>query len=103
VVILKGADKIVIPEKFWFALFLLVVGTVILLATIFHHKAQKQLRHLTGIVSILEAMVMSVVGYLYLSDGKVYLPYVCFGAALMFLIAAVIYFTKHKNTSVRTH
>ena len=95
-VLLKGFDKVAVPGKAGFAVVLIVIGLFILFGTIFHHRFEKALRHFDGIIAFLEAVTIGIVGYLYLKDGKELIQYICFFAAGMFLIAAVIHFTNPK-------
>lgn len=99
VVLLKGFDKLTVPGKTGFAVVLIVIGLLILFGTIFHHRFKKALKHFAGIIALLEAITMAIVGYLYLKDGKDLIQYVCFFAAIMFLIAAIIHFTKSKGAA----
>lgn len=96
VVLLKGFDKLAVPGKVGFAIVLIVIGLIILFGTIFHHRFEKALKHFAGVIALLEAITMGIVGYLYMKDGKELIQYVCFFAAGMFLIAAVIHFTNPK-------
>lgn len=96
VVLLKGFDKLAVPGKVGFAIVLIVIGLIILFGTIFHHRFEKALKHYAGVIALLEAITMGIVGYLYMKDGKELIQYVCFFAAGMFLIAAVIHFTNPK-------
>ena len=75
---------------------LIVIGLIILFGTIFHHRFEKALKHFAGVIALLEAITMGIVGYLYMKDGKELIQYVCFFAAGMFLIASVIHFTNPK-------
>jgi hypothetical protein len=96
-VLLKGFDKVTVPGKTPYAIVLIVIGMMILLGTIFHHRFEKILKHLKGIIPLLEAITMGIVGYLYLKDGKQGLQYVCFAASVMFIIAAIVYFSKSRK------
>ena len=96
VVLLKGFDKVAVPGKVGFAVVLIVIGLIILFGTIFHHRFEKALKHFAGVIALLEAITMGIVGYLYMKDGKELIQYVCFFAAGMFLIASVIHFTNPK-------
>jgi phosphoglycerol transferase MdoB-like AlkP superfamily enzyme len=98
VVLLKGIDKLNVPGKGPFAITLILIALFIFFGTAFHHRFEKAFRHLKGYVALLESIVMSMIGYLYLKDGKMMLQYVCFGASLLFLVAAIVYFSK-----VRSH
>ena len=97
VVLLKGFDKLVVPGKVGYAVVLIVIGLIILLGTILHHRFEKIVKHFHGIVALLEAITMAIVGYLYLKDGKELVQYACFFATGMFLIAAILHFTKSKS------
>jgi hypothetical protein len=98
IVILKGIDKVTIPGKAVYGIIFLAIGVLILLGTIFHHRAGKYLKHLKPMVFILEAIVIGLVGYLFLKEGKNYLQYLCFFAALMFVVATIVYLVKNKNS-----
>src|SRR5688572_14459653 len=95
VVIMKGLDKIDVPGKTGVAVVFLLIGLFIVLGTIFHHKAQKLLKHFKAYVFALEAIIMTIVGYLYLKDDKQMIQYVCFAAAIMFVVALVVYIRKN--------
>jgi predicted MFS family arabinose efflux permease len=97
VIIMKGLDKLGVPGKTWVSVIFLLMGILIVLGTIFHHKAEKLLRHFKAYVFAFEAIAMAVVGYLYLKDGKQFIQYVCFAASIMFVIALVVYFRRRKK------
>lgn len=99
VIIMKGLDKIETPGKLGYAIIFLLIGALIILGTIFHHKAEKVLHHFKAYVFIFESIVMSIVGYLYMKEGKQYIQYVCFAAAIMFLVATFIYIKKAKASA----
>jgi hypothetical protein len=104
VVILKGIDKIDTPGKLWYGILFLSIGLLIIGGTLFHHKAEKQLKHFKAYVLIFEAIVMITVGYLYEKEGKQFIQYVCFAAAGMFAVALVIYIRKKRvRPSVQLH
>ena len=97
VIIIKGLDKIETPGKLWVSIVFLTIGVLIVLGTIFHHKAEKLLKHFKAYVFAFEAVVMAIVGYLYMKDGKQMIQYVCFAASLMFLVALVVYIKNRKR------
>jgi hypothetical protein len=97
VVIIKGLDKIDTPGKMSYGILFLIMGLLIAVGTLFHHKAEKLLKHFKAYVLIFEAVIMGIVGYLYVKEGKHLLQYVCFAASMMFVVALVIYITKSKS------
>lgn len=99
VIIIKGLDKIGTPGKLWVSILFLTLGVLIILGTIFHHKAEKLLKHFKAYVFVFEAVVMAVVGYLYVKEGKQMIQYVCFAASLMFVVALIVYLRKRKSIS----
>lgn len=99
VVLLKGFDKLGVPGKTAYAIILVAIGLIILTGTIFHHRFEKSPKHFKGVIFLLEALTMGIVGYLYAKDGKEFLPYVCYLASAIFVLAAVIYFSKAKRKS----
>ena len=94
VVLMKGVDKIDKPGKLWFGIVFIFIALLIVFGNIFHHRAEKILRHFKAYVFVLEAIVISIVGYLYMKDGKQMIQYVCFASAFVFMIALVIYIKK---------
>ena len=48
-------------------------------------------------IFVIEFVVLSIVGYLYLKEGKAYIQYVCFASAIMFLIAFIVYMKNLKT------
>jgi FtsH-binding integral membrane protein len=103
VVFLKGIDKVALPGKTGFGIILIVVSLIIFFGTIFHHRAEKYLKHFKAWVFVLEAIVMSIVGYLYLKDGKQMIQYLCFASAIIFIVATFIYFRKAKSSPQVNH
>jgi hypothetical protein len=96
VVLMKGLDKIETPGKTGIAILFIIISVLIVLGTIFHHKAGKLLKHFKAYVFVFEAIVMAIVGYLYMKDGKQFIQYVCFATAIMFIAAVIIYLKKAK-------
>jgi hypothetical protein len=99
VVFMKGLDKIDRPGKLLYAIIFMVIGILIVLGTVFHHRFDRHLRHFKGFVLIFEAIVMAIVGYLYMKDGKQYIQYACFLTSIGFIIATIIYFTRPKSAA----
>jgi uncharacterized membrane protein YedE/YeeE len=99
VVFMKGLDKIDRPGKLLYAIIFMVIGVLIVLGTVFHHRFERHLRHFKGFVLIFEAIVMAIVGYLYMKDGKQYIQYACFLTSIGFIIATIIYFTRPKSAA----
>jgi hypothetical protein len=97
VILMKGLDKLGQPGKLWVGIIFLAIAVFIVLGSIFHHKAETMLKHFKAYVFVLEAIVMSIVGYLYMKEGKQMIQYVCFASSLIFIIATIIYITKVKN------
>jgi hypothetical protein len=44
-----------------------------------------------------EALVMAFTSYIYFSEGKIYIPYVCLAASLGFLASVFVLYKRHKN------
>lgn len=103
VVLLKGFDKVQVDGKGTYGIILIVIGVLIVLGTVFHHRAEKYLKHFKPMVFILEAIVMAIVGYLYMKDGKQFIQYVCFATSVVFVVATIIYFSKVNQTSPKAH
>ena len=101
-VFLKGLDKIDQPGKFGIGMLFMCIAAFFVLGIVFHHKAEKLFKHFQLYAFLLESIVMATVGYLYMKDGKVYLPYFCFFASAMFIVAAVIYLIKQRKSSTAT-
>ncbi|HYG02343.1 MAG TPA: hypothetical protein VD927_07845 [Chryseosolibacter sp.] len=96
-VILKGLDKIENPEKVGIGILFIAIGIVICLGTFFHHKASRLLKHFKAYVLVFEIIVMAVVGYMYMAEGKQYLQYVCFATVALFFVALIVYIRKRKS------
>jgi hypothetical protein len=97
VILLKGLDKVEIDGKAGYGIIFIVISILIVAGTIFHHRAEKYFKHFKPVVFVLEAVVMAIVGYLYLKDGKQFIQYMCFFASFMCVIATIIYFSKMKR------
>jgi hypothetical protein len=95
VVFLKGLDKFDLG-KTGIGILFMTIGAFIVFGTLFHHKAEKWLRHFKAYVFLLESIVMAVVGYLYMKDGKQYIQYVCYATSVVFIVALIIYIRKVK-------
>jgi hypothetical protein len=98
VILMKGLDKLDNPEKTGYAIIFISIAVLITLGTIFHHRFEKMLKHFKVFAWIFEAIVMAIVGYLYLKEGKQLIQYVCFGAAFMFIVAAIVYIIKQRSS-----
>ena len=98
VILMKGLDKLESPEKTGYAFIFILIAVLIILGTIFHHRFEKILKHFKVYAWIFEAIVMSIVGYLYLKEGKQLIQYVCFGASVMFIVAAIVYIIKQRSS-----
>lgn len=94
VILLKGLDKLETPGKFWFGAIFLFIALFIGAGTFFHHRMERWLRYFKAWVYTSEAVVMGSIGYLYMKEGKHMIQYVCFAAAVMFLVALVVYIRK---------
>jgi hypothetical protein len=97
VVIMKGIDKIDVAGKAFFGVLFISIGLVILLGAIFHHKVESRIRNFKAYAFALEAVVMALVGYIFMKDGKQMIQYLCFFAAAMFLVAIVVYLRRNKT------
>lgn len=103
VILLKGVAKLEDPQKMGVAIVFFIIGLLIILGTVFHHKAGKLLKHFKAYIFALEAIVIAIVGYLYMSEGKQFIQYVCFAASLMFVIALVVYISRIRKGISETH
>jgi len=97
VVFLKGIDKVGTPGKGLYATIFLLIAAAIVFGTVFHHKFERHLKHFKAFVFIFEGVVMAIVGYLYMKEGKQYVQFACFMASIVFFVATVIYFRKAKT------
>ena len=87
VIFMKGIDKVGVDGKTGLGIFFMVLAVLLLLGTIFHHRAVKTLKHFKAFVLITEIIVISIVGVLYMNEGKQYIQYVCFATAILFLVS----------------
>jgi len=101
VVFMKGLDKVTIAGKGWIGALFIMMALFILAGTIFHHRFEKMLRHFKAYVLTLEAVVMAIVGVLYVKEGKQMLPYVFFAASAFFVVALIVYISRHNNSRSR--
>lgn len=98
VVLLKGFDKISHSGKIGIGLLFITIGLLIAAGTIFHHKLEHVIKNFKAYVMLLEAIVLFALGYTYLKDDYHYLQYVCFAAALAYLVVSVVLLMKSKAT-----
>ena len=99
VVFMKGLDKVAMPGKMLYGITFLMIAALIIFGTVFHHRFERHLKHFKGFVFVFEAIVMGVVGYLYLKEGKQYIQYVCFLTAVAYSVVATVYFWKAKTAA----
>lgn len=98
VVLMKGFDKVTIPGKAGIGIFFICIALFIAAGTMFHHKFERLLRHFKAYTYVLESVVVGLVGYLFLKEGKHGLAYTYFFASAMFAVALIVYIAKQKTT-----
>jgi hypothetical protein len=101
VVFMKGIDKIETPGKTVFGLIFIAIALLIVFGTIFHHRFERLLKYFKTYTFIFEAIVWSIMGYLYLKEGRNYIQYACFFAAIGYFIVGLFFIRKTK--SLTTH
>src|SRR3954471_11992175 len=79
VIAMKGLDKVELGKPVIGSI-LVVIALIIATGTILHHRMEKYLKHFVAVIYISEAIVMSIVAYLYMKDGKQYIQYACLAA-----------------------
>lgn len=73
VISIKGIDK-------WeqghvgFGAFFVMLGVLLFLATLFHHRLSHRIKSFDAFVMGVEAVVLGLIAYLYFHDGKKALP-----------------------------
>ena len=97
VIVLKGISKLDHPEKLGYSLVFILIGLALAAGTLFHHKFEHLIKNFKGYVFLLESIVMGIVGYLYLKEGKHYIQYACFFVSFAYLITLIIYLIKRKR------
>ena len=91
VLLLKGITKLAYyPEHRFYVLAFILAGSIITIGTFFHHALEKRFRYITSFFHLIEAGALFLLGYLYAHEGKQYLPYPIYGAAVMFFMAAIL-------------
>lgn len=95
VVLLKGFDKAThFNEHPVTASLLILLGTLILVATIFHRYFTKHFKDFRIILHTFEFFVLIIVAYYYFSEGKRALPSVYVIAAIGHAISAWFFYRK---------
>ncbi|RDC65144.1 hypothetical protein [Adhaeribacter pallidiroseus] len=99
VLLLKGITKLAYyPEHRFYVLAFLLAGCIIVCGTFFHHTLEKRFRYITALFHLIEAGALFLLGYLYAHEGKQYLPYPIYAAAVMFFIAAMLGIIRHRSS-----
>ena len=97
-VILKGVEK---SEHFnehpLVCLSLFFIGLFILFANYRHHFFEKYFKEFNIVLFICEGLVLGVVSYYYLSEGKKGLPYAYLLAALVYFVVAIYLYRKKSS------
>ena len=99
VVLMKGFDKLTTPGKTGVGILFLGIDLFIFAGTIFHHKFERLLRHFKAYTFGLEAIVVFIIGYLLIKEGKTLIPYAYFFASVMFVVALIVYLRKVRANS----
>jgi len=87
----KGLAKLEHPHGYELIIgFLFASAAFIVAITIFHERLHRHVKLLDASVYAIECVIMSIVTWLYASEGKHFLPYVTGAAAAMFAIALVV-------------
>lgn len=87
---MKGISKLEHPETIWAGLLLLFIAAGFILIGLLHHRLQRA----RPLAYLGEALVMGIVGYVFLHEGKTYLPWISFGTSLVFFILACTHFFR---------
>ncbi|MVM37374.1 hypothetical protein GO730_06630 [Spirosoma sp. HMF3257] len=99
IIIIKGVDKFEHHHSIAGSL-LVGIGLLVLALTIVHHRLARHIKSFDSLVFLMEAIVLSVVSFLYLQDGKKALPIAYCIASIGYLIAA---FRFYRRAGQRSH
>ncbi len=95
VVILKGIDK---AEHFhehpFVSIFLILLGVILLLATVFHHTLEKKVKEFKTVLFTCEGLSLLLVSYYFFASGKKLLPSVYLACGIAFLIMAYVFYLR---------
>jgi phosphatidylserine synthase len=97
VVLLKGISKVNTPGKSWIGLLFIGIALFLAFGTIYYHRFEKILKHFKAYTFCLESIVLALVGYMYVKEGKHFIQYVCFLASIMYIIALIVYLRRRRN------
>lgn len=95
IVLIKGYEK---SEHFLdhpvVVVVLFMLGAFIIAATYFHHYLEKKVTEFKSLLLFTEFVVLTIVSYYYWQEGKKALPVAYFIAAIGYLIAGIIFYTR---------
>jgi hypothetical protein len=95
VVITKGIAKLEHPEGYWpVIVFLFAAGAYIVAVTLLHDRLHAHVHLIDASVAAIECLVMGIVTWLYVTEGKRFLPWVTGVAAVLFAVAFVVRLTR---------
>ncbi|GAA4462717.1 hypothetical protein GCM10023189_39750 [Nibrella saemangeumensis] len=99
IIIAKGVDKID-HHHLTMGYIILLIGVVVLLITIFHHRLARYFRSFDSFVFFAEFVVLAIISGLYFSDGKKALPLAYALASLGYLVGSVLHYRRAGRTTV---
>ncbi len=91
VVLMKCLSKLDHAHEYLgYILFLVLSGALVILGAIFHHRLEKRFVYFTSLIHFLESLVLMVIAYLYIQEGKAALQYAFLLAGLLSAVAGII-------------
>jgi hypothetical protein len=100
----KGLAKLEHPHGYELIIaFLFVSAAYIVAITVFHDRLHEHVKLLDASVYAIECVVMSIVTWLYASEGKHLLQYFTGAAALLFAVALVVRLVRRGSRREAAH
>ena len=95
---LKGIIKMEHPHGYEAVIALFLLSAIyIVVITVFHDRLHTHTRALTASVYAIESLVSAVLAWVYLQEGKHYIPYLFVLASVLFLVALAVYLRKTRR------
>lgn len=92
IILFKGVDKI--DHHPQAGSLLIVIGLLIMLLTLFHHRLAKHIKSFDSLVFLAESIVLALISGLYFQDGKKALPIAYGLVSLGYLIVAYRFYRR---------
>jgi hypothetical protein len=98
--LMKGLDKLDHPQGMWPIIFFFLASAAYIAAiAALHDRLHHHERALTASVFAIESLATATVAWVYLHEGKKFLPWLMALGSVMFLVALIVHLVKTRGNA----